>query len=238
MMQAHRVAIAIAVVSLVPLTFLVATGGSAASTKLSKELVTVDQMAIGWSLNNSPGGNGIGCLGSTLEPKGIKQTAAAENHFQVSGGIPAVDEKLATFASAKAAYNRITGNLSKCINVSGKSDGHRVTGIVGQMSFPSYGEESEAFSISLTTQGANLAEVALVVREGVVVMGISEAALNSVNLTQFEGYVKLALEKISGVGPRITALPRPPPLNQPRVQNHRSHSRMNTAIPTGWRCSS
>lgn len=207
MVQSHRVAIAVAVVMLAPLTFLCATGASSASTSLSRELLTVAQMPIGWSINNSSLGSGVGCLGSTFEPRGSVQTAAAESNFQASGGIPAVDEMLASFTNAKAAFNIIAGNLLKCIDVSGKGSGYKVTGAMGEMSFPSYGDKSEAFSSSLTTQGTNLDEVTLVVREGVVVLGLSEAASKSVELNRFEGYVKLALEKITGVRPLVSGAP-------------------------------
>jgi len=173
-----------------------ATAANASLPKLSARLLSIGQMPTGWSVDNSTGGSGVGCLAHVLEPKGIKQTAKAGVYFEDNGNVPEVSEALATFTNATAAFKKMDANLTACKHLSGKSDGQKVTGTLGQMSFPHYGNASAAFAASFTTQGMTLAEDQLIVRKGTIVMGIREGNLNSVNVSQFQGFVKKAVAKV------------------------------------------
>jgi len=173
-----------------------ATAASASPPKLSAMLLSIGQMPIGWSVVSSAGGGGAGCLANVLEPKEIKQTAKASVSFEDNGNVPAVDEGLATFTNAKTGYKQIVANLMACKHFSGKSGGEKVTGTVGQMSFPHYGDASAAFAVSFTAQGTEFGEDLLIVRVGSVVMGIDEGDLVSVNVIQFQGFVKKAVAKL------------------------------------------
>jgi hypothetical protein len=75
-------------------------------------------------------------------------------------------------------------------------DGNKTTGTVGQMSFPHYGDTSEAFAVNLTVQSTTAYEDLLIVRKGTIVMGIDEGNLVSVNVSQFQGFVKKAIKKV------------------------------------------
>jgi hypothetical protein len=66
----------------------------------------VSSMPTGWSLEANSD-SGVGCLHNLLEPAGIKQTSVAEVYFVHSGGLPFLDEKLATYSNAKKAFKRI-----------------------------------------------------------------------------------------------------------------------------------
>ena len=83
-----------------------------------------------------------------------------------------------------------------CKHFSGESGGQKITGTVGQMSFPHYGDASVAFAVSLTVQGTAFGEDLLIVRAGSIVMGINEADLVSVDVSQFQGFVKKAVKKL------------------------------------------
>jgi hypothetical protein len=181
---------------LVPTSALAATK----QENLHAMLLRIGQMPTGWSVNSS-GGNGIGCLHQLLEPKGLKQTATAGVSLADSGGLPAVGEKLATYGvPATKAFAKITQALDHCTSVEGTSNGTKVTGTVGQMSFPTYGNQSEAYSVDLTVEGATADEDVLVVRNGAIVMGIDEGDLGTPDLGQFEGFVSQALADLSGSG--------------------------------------
>jgi hypothetical protein len=171
------------------------TSASASTPKLSSELLSVGQMPIGWSVDNSSSGSGIGCLANILEPKGIRQTSHASVYFAGSGNRPVIEEALATLTNATTAYKKIVATLNGCKNISGTKGGVRATGSVGQMSFPHHGNASAAFSVSLVTQGTTIGEDFLVVRKGNVVMGIIEADLQ-VDVSQFQGFVVKALAKV------------------------------------------
>jgi hypothetical protein len=159
-------------------------------------LLTVAQMPTGWSVDSSTG-SGVGCLGHTLEPSGIKQTASAAVTFEDNGSLPQVEEKLATYATpASDAFAKVVATLDRCRTVAGNSDGHKVTGTVGQMSFPHYGEQSAAFLVSLTVEGVTADEDVLVVRKGTILVGMTEGAIGSPTLSQFQGFLSKALKRV------------------------------------------
>jgi hypothetical protein len=153
-------------------------------------------MPIGWSVDNSSGGSGVGCLATILEPKGIKQIARAGISLDDSGNIPSITEELATFSNAGTAYRKIVATLDGCKHVSGTSGGVKETGTVGAMSFPHYGNASAAFSVSLLVQGTTVGVDLLIARKGNVVMGILEGNVPSVDASQFQGFVVKALAKL------------------------------------------
>jgi hypothetical protein len=176
---------------------VVGASAFASTPRLSAELRSVSQMPTGWSIDNSSGGSGIGCLATILEPKGIKQTSHAGVALDDNGNTPLVSEKLATYSNAKTAYKKIVATLNGCKHVSGTSGGTKATGTVGQMSFPHYGNASAAFSVSLVTQGTTIDDDLLIVRKGSVIMGIQEADLPPVDVSQFQGFVVKALAKVT-----------------------------------------
>jgi hypothetical protein len=175
---------------------IVSSVASASTSKLSSELLSVGQMPTGWSVDNSPSGSGIGCLKNILESEGIKPTSYAKVAFDDNGNTPLLQEAVATYSNAKTAYKKIVARLSVCKRVSGTSGGTKGTGTVGQMSFPHYGNASAAFSISLMTQGPTIGEHVLIVRKGNVIMGIVEADVPPVDVSQFQGSVVKALAKL------------------------------------------
>jgi len=177
-------------------TEVVGASTFASTPRLSAELLSVSQMPIGWSTDNSSSGNGVGCLTTLLEPKGIKQTSHASITLDVNGNTPLVSEKLATYSNAKIAYKKIVAILSRCKHVSGTSGGIKATGIVGEMSFPHYGNASAAFSVSLVIQGTTIDDDLLIVRKVNVVMGIEEADAPPVDISQFQGFIVRALANV------------------------------------------
>jgi hypothetical protein len=190
----------IAVAVVVALSMGTMTSVGASTTNLSNELLSVNQMPTGWSVDNSSsgGGSGVGCLSKILEPKGVKQTSNASVEFDDNGNTPLVSEKLATFSNAQTAFTKVVATLNSCKRVSGTSGGEKATGSIGQMSFPHYGDESAAYSLSLSAQGTTLGDDLLIVREGKVVMGIQEADLPPVDVSQFQTIVATALADIRG----------------------------------------
>ena len=161
-------------------------------------LLKIGQMPTGWSVYPSSKGGGTGCVSDILEPKAIKQTASAGIDFQGNSGLPSVDEKLATFTNAKSAYRAIVAKLAACKQFNGTSAGQKITdSSIGQMSFPSYGNASEAFATHFKVEGSYVGQDLVIVRKRGVVLGMSEGDIGSVNLPQFESFVKKAVAKIA-----------------------------------------
>ena len=118
-------------------------------------------------------------------------------NFQGKGGFPAVGERLATFTNATTGYNEAVANLVDCKHFSGTSGGEKVTGgTVEQMSFPHYGNASDAFVVIFTISGMRFYQDLLYVRKGSIVMAFFEGNLRSVNVSQFQGFVKKAVAKL------------------------------------------
>jgi hypothetical protein len=185
------------VAAAVALSMGMMSSASASTPKLSSELLSVGQMPTGWSVDNSSSsGSGVGCLANILEPKGIKQISHAGVALDDNGNTPLVTEKLSTYSNATTAYKKIVATLSACKRVSGTSGGAKTTGTVGQMSFPHYGNASAAFSLSLVIQGTTVGDDLLIVRKGNVVMGIQEADIPPLDVSQFQGFVVKALAKV------------------------------------------
>jgi hypothetical protein len=190
------IALAATLVMLTGLLGTVATAASASPPKLSAMLLSIDQMPTGWAVDNSSGGGGVGCLKNLMEPNGIKQTAKATVNFEDNENVPEVSEALATYTNAKTRFRKIVANLTACKHINGEIEGKKATGTVGLMSFPRYGNASEAFAASITTQGMTFGEDIVIVREGSIVMGLAEDDLVSVDVSQFQGFVKNAIKKV------------------------------------------
>src|ERR1035437_4436167 len=186
------------VAAAVALSMGMMSSASASTPKLSSELLSVGQLPTGWSVDNSSSsGSGVGCLANILEPKGTKQISHAGVALDENGNTPLVTEKLSTYSNATTAYKKIVATLSACKRVSGTSGGAKTTGTVGQMSFPHYGNASAAFSLSLVIQGTTVGDDLLIVRKGNVVMGIQEADIPPLDVSQFQGFVVKALAKVT-----------------------------------------
>ncbi len=172
----------------------VAPRANASPPNLSAMLLTIHQMPTGWNVYDSSVGNG-GCLGNVLEPKGIKQTAEAGVSYQRGGTVPDVNEAIATFTNASTAYKKIVADLVGCKHFSATTGELKVTGTAGHMSFPPYGNASEAFAVRFTISGLTFHEDLLIIRKGSIVLAIDEGDL-SVNVSQFQGFVKKAIAKL------------------------------------------
>jgi hypothetical protein len=175
---------------------LSSTSAMASPPKLSSELLSVGQMPSGWSVDVQTGGSAPGCLARLFEPKGSKQTSHATVNFVYNGNLPLISEKLGTYSNATTAYKKIVSTLSDCTSVRGVSGSQKVTGTIGRLTMPSYGDASAAFAVKLTIQGTKIANDIVIVRKGGVVMGVEEAGPPPVNVSQLRGVVSKALKKL------------------------------------------
>lgn len=181
------------------LTLVAAAPGSASplsSTKLSSELLTVHDLPVG-AVARPPVDSGVGCLKNLLVPKGSAPAHLAQALFDYKGGLPVLDEQLATYGNAKAAYKKILKTINGCHRVVGLStSGHQVTGTVTPMKFSRFGNASSTYLLVLTSIGVTLHYDYLIVRKNSVVAGILEADYPSVNAAQFKSLATIAVRKI------------------------------------------
>jgi len=168
----------------------------ASPPKLSSELLSVNQMPSGWSIDVQSGGSAPGCLARLFEPKGVQQATHATVNFVYNGNLPLISEKLGTYSNAATAYKKIVATLSDCTHVRGLSGSQKVTGTIGKLKMSSYRDASAAFEVKLDIQGTKITNDIVIVRKGGVVMGVEEAGPRPVNVTQLQGVVARALKKL------------------------------------------
>jgi hypothetical protein len=188
---------------IVPLVVLLGaagpSGAGAPKSKLANKsmLLSVGQLPTGWSVSTSPAAGSVGCYGMFMEPKGMKETSDAKVGFVDNGNLPELAEEIATYSkTSSAAYLAATAKLSACPKFSGTTGGEKVKGTVGQMSFPRFGSQSEAFTVTINIAGETAVEDLLIVRKGPYLIAIDDGDLFSPDTGQFEGFVKLALAKV------------------------------------------
>lgn len=183
---------------LVALACFGAAPATAGAPNLSRMLLTVRDMPTGWSVDNSPSGSSdVGCL-SHLTPIGVKKTASAKVAFTLNGQFQELTEGLVTYASpAGKVFEKAVSTLDGCKTLSGTSDGHKVTGSVGAMSFPRVGDQSAAWSVTLELEGFTAGVDVLIVRKGPVLAVLAAESFGSPDIAQFQRFVRKALAKIS-----------------------------------------
>jgi hypothetical protein len=170
---------------------------ASASPALSTHTITLSSMPSGWSLENNSD-NGVGCLHNLLEPAGIKQTSVAEVYFVHSGGLPFLDEKLATYSNAKKAFAKIARTIAACHNPSGPFKGYQTTGTVSPLSYAKVGSQSVAYQMVFKTS-TNLTVYYdyVIARKNKDIVAVLEGSYPAVSSSQFGGFVTLALSRIS-----------------------------------------
>lgn len=142
---------------------------SVPTRSLKSQLLTVSELPIGWaddnSSDNSDNSDAPRCV------RNLKSTfhtsSRAERRFVKGTDIPTLQQSLGYFgASAAATYKAGAAILNRCKDVSFTSDGHRITGSIGALSFPKLGEQSAAWQLVLSTQGVTLGVHVVLVQKG------------------------------------------------------------------------
>jgi hypothetical protein len=193
----HLVRIIAAVFASIAFAGPVSVAMASASPTLSTQTISLSSLPSGWSLENNSD-NGVGCLHNLLEPSGIKQTSVAEVYFVHSGGVPFVDEKLATYSNAKKAFKKIASTIAACHNPSGPFKGYQTTGTVTLFSYAKVGSQSVAYQMVFkTSTNATIYYDYVIARKNKVIVAVLEGSYPSVSSSQFGGFVTLALSKIT-----------------------------------------
>jgi hypothetical protein len=168
----------------------------ATSNPLRQELLNIPQMPTGWaSVAGASNDSGPGCLDAALKVMVTGATASANVTFLYGGAFPALAEELEHQPHGMAkVFARVVAVLSACKNL-GVSSGSGPT-TVGQMSFPRYGDQSEAFAAS----GGGAFVDTLVMRRGATLMMLAEVDSpvygGMLSVSQFEHFARLAAAKV------------------------------------------
>ena len=189
-----RVATACAATLVVSSTSLVVAN---ASPSLNAQTITVSSMPTGWALEASSD-NGVGCLHNLLEPAGIKQTSVGEVYFVHSGGLPFLDEKLATYSNTKKAFATIAHTIAACHTPSGPFKGYQTRGTVTPLTYAKVANQSVAYHMVFTTStNVSIYYDYVIARKNKVIVAVLEGSYPAVSASQFGGFVTLALSKVT-----------------------------------------
>lgn len=172
-------------------------GASISQAKLSGELLTTSQMPTGWTQSFTTS-EGVGCVHDLLEPKGVKQTAAAQAYFLGTvDELPRFDEKIATYSNTKTAYKKVIATINACHTLTGLFDGLQISGSVTSMSFTHYGNASAAYAMTVTDAHGTLHYDYLIVRKGSVLGAFLEGSYPEVVTSEFQSLVKAGVKKLT-----------------------------------------
>ncbi len=177
--------------------FLLSAGAST-KTQLRSKLLTISNMPTGWTVDNSSSGSG-GASGGCLA--GVKQAPKSENKVTASfenGQLPQLEEELVSGHEGTAAYNRLNKVLAGCKHFSVASNGQTLTFTVGAMSFPTVGDETNAYAVSFSVRGVNAAADFVLFKVGSVAGLIEYADIGQPDPNQLQGFVIEAVNKIEG----------------------------------------
>jgi hypothetical protein len=166
---------------------------------LEAMLLVVSDLPTGWAVDNSPDesdSNAPSCL-ENAQVDEEEASAQAEAEFAKDGNLPVLFEALSYggenaskwFEQGKAAFD-------SCTDVSFTSDGEKVEGTIGAMSFPTVGDESAAYAMNFTVQGLRLSFPIVIARKGDILAIIGLGDLGSPDSQLLEDLATRALSKV------------------------------------------
>jgi hypothetical protein len=159
----------VAVVMLGPATLLSACSsspnGSSASTtttsaahasttavpNVSQYLLAISDFPTGWSVDNSQKASGA-CYNGVL--KNASPLSFGNVNFVHGGSTPLVGQTLGYYSNGPSAYSKVASSLNACKSFTLTFEGETAKGTMGQLSFPSYGEQSTAYNATIEVRGS------------------------------------------------------------------------------------
>jgi hypothetical protein len=157
-------------------------------------VLAVKDLPSGWSVNNTAHDNSPSCYTNPLEQ--VPSTSYAKANFAKGGSLPALSEELGTFASAAGSLATLIKSLNACKSFTVTSNGQSVSGTMGAASSPTYGDQSAAWTATLTLQGIDVNQGFVIVRKGNYLMLVALGDIGAVDTPSLQGFVAQALNKL------------------------------------------
>jgi hypothetical protein len=163
-------------------------------------LLSINDLPTGWSIDNSASDSAGGpkCL-ATLKDS-FASTKKANASFVDGTSVPALVHAVGTYvdaAAASAAFDRGTGILDGCKDISFSSDGKKYSGSIGAMSFPTIGERSKAWALSLSNSGLNIGIDVVLFLKGAAIEEVALLDLGSPNTDDLKTFCDKSLAKLA-----------------------------------------
>ena len=175
-----------------------AAGG--APRDLKPQLFTVSELPTGWAVDNSANSSTDTtppCLASVKTK--VEPANKADQDFVKGTDFPALSQHIGDFGSSAAAsgtFADLTSTLDGCKDVSFTSDGTKITGSIGQMSFARLGDRSEAWQMVLSAQGQTVGIDLVLVQRNRELELLLYGELGSPDVGEFTGLASKAVAKL------------------------------------------
>lgn len=173
---------------------------SSPTVNLQGELLTVSALPAGWSsISSPPSGNGVASCAPLNSENKNKLPEHAKADFQAGSLGPFVSEELAAGSAAQVStkWAAFATAASECRTfTSPASSGGTDKYTLEALSFPSYGDQTYAFAVTVTTPVADASGDVVVVRKGDTVVEIITIGLTGVPVATVEQITSAAVAKV------------------------------------------
>jgi hypothetical protein len=168
---------------------------------LKAQLLTVAELPAGWSIDNSNSGGDNTSTPSCLQwlDSELHANAKADASFVKGSDFPWLNQGIAYVgddATASAKLSTIAAILNGCTDLSYTSDGHKVTGSMGVMSFPNFGDQSQAWDMTLTAEGTTVGFDLVLMQKGAELEQLFYGDLDPPDLYELQTLAKSAADKM------------------------------------------
>jgi hypothetical protein len=165
---------------------------------LKSQLLTISDMPVGWSVDNSSSAGGTikGCETHVFSSQPNKVKAAYQGS---ANGFPSTKEFIVGYVDdqAKADYTRVANHFNSCKTVTISAEGKSYSGTVGAMSLGrSYGDQSSAWQFSIDVQGFTLGVDSVLVMKGNENMSLNYGDIGTPDLATVRSLVAKATAKL------------------------------------------
>jgi hypothetical protein len=177
----------------------VAASSAPTAVDPASQLLAVSDLPTGWAIDNS-GDDTSGapkCLATLKDSFASVKKANAD--FALQGSVSALTQAIGTYTtatSASAAFDRGIGILDGCKEISFTSGGEKYTGSIGAMSFPSLGDRSKAWALTLSNSGVTIGFDVVLVLKGAEIEELALGDLGAPDTDLLKTFCDKALAKL------------------------------------------
>jgi hypothetical protein len=171
--------------------------GAITKSQLQSKALSLSNLPAGWSVHNiSTGRASVECPGAVAHVVPAHDTKVEVGY--TDGQFHVLYEDLVAGKDTTSVFAKIERDFALCKRFTETKDGQTAVLTVGQMSFPPVGNESAAYSDSLSSQGINVGADVILFRVGDILCALTYADAGSPDITSVHAYVTEALERIEG----------------------------------------
>jgi hypothetical protein len=176
------------------------TSAPQSGVRVKSQLLTVEDLPAGWAVDNSGNDSSASTPACVRHLKDIMETDEhADADFVKGDPFPALNQGLgrfATSADAVKAFTQGSAVLDGCKDISFTSGGEKITGSIGPMSLPTFGERSRAWRVDLSAQGITVGMFILMVQKGAEIQALVYGDFGTPDVDEFTTLAKTAVDKM------------------------------------------